>query len=166
MGCCYSSEEDKDQDVPHANERTPLLDPSQADHIQQIQGGRASRNSIGPNQKGDEQSEFTRILRQTALNVIDVTSSESQNMEQGEMQDRATQYSNRLNMVLSASGKSRVFQLNMPSSITSPQMTLTAPPVSLSDIQLISNFSEKCSSSAKEIKIQHKESLVVTFGVP
>ncbi|KAK3763547.1 hypothetical protein RRG08_019120 [Elysia crispata] len=166
MGCCFSSEEDKDQDVPHANERTPLLDPSQADHIHQIQGGRASRNSISQNQKGDEQSEFTRILRQTAINVIDVTSSDSQNMEQGEMQDRATQYSNRLNMVLSASGRSRVFQPNLPTGITSPQMTLTAPPVSLSDVQLISSFSEKCSNAACEIKIQHKESLVVTFGVP
>ncbi|GFN81594.1 ragulator complex protein lamtor1 [Plakobranchus ocellatus] len=166
MGCCFSSDEDKDQDVPHTNERTPLLDPSHADQIQNIQGGRVSRNSVSQNHKGDEQSEFSRILRQTAINVIDVTSSESQNMEQGEMQDRATQYSNRLNMVLSASGKSRVFPPHLPTGITSPQMTLSAPPVSLSDVQLISSFSEKCASAAKEIKIQHKESLVVTFGVP
>uniref|UniRef100_A0A0B6Z577 Ragulator complex protein LAMTOR1 n=1 Tax=Arion vulgaris TaxID=1028688 RepID=A0A0B6Z577_9EUPU len=165
MGCCFSSDENKDIGVPNANERTPLLDPNHSDNTQQIQGVRTGQPYSQQSQK-DEQSEFSRILRQTAINVIDVTSTESQNLEQGEMQDRATQYSNRLNMVLSGSGKSHVYRPNLPTGITSPQMTLSAPPLTLSDIQMITSISEKLASAVKEIRIQHKESLVVAFAVP
>ncbi|KAH9489038.1 Ragulator complex protein lamtor1 [Bulinus truncatus] len=163
MGCCFSSDEDKDAPT----ERSPLLYPTTGDNGGHANQGVRPAPSYPPqNPKGDEQSEFTRIIRQTAINVIDVTSPESQNMEQGEMQDRATQYSNRLNMILTASGKSRVFRPNLPIGVTSPQMTLSAAPVSLSDVQLITSVSEKLASAAKDIRIQHKENLVVTFGVP
>ncbi|BFZ14586.1 hypothetical protein BsWGS_17625 [Bradybaena similaris] len=91
MGCCHSSDESKDG-AASANERTPLLDPNHSDHIQQIQGARSGPHYTQHNQRGDEQSEFSRILRQTAINVIDVTSTETHNLEQGELQDRATQY--------------------------------------------------------------------------
>ncbi|KAI8798601.1 ragulator complex protein LAMTOR1 [Biomphalaria glabrata] len=162
MGCCFSSDEDKDVGVQSANERTPLIPPP-GDISQPSHGGRVGPNYTTPNGKKDDgQSEFTRIIRQTAINVIDVTSPESQNIEQGEMQDRATQYSNRLNMALS--GKSRVYRPNLPLGVTSPQMTLSAAPVSMSDVQLITSVSEKLTSAAKEIKIQHKENLVVNFG--
>ncbi|BFZ14585.1 hypothetical protein BsWGS_17626 [Bradybaena similaris] len=165
MGCCHSSDESKDG-AASANERTPLLDPNHSDHIQQIQGARSGPHYTQHNQRGDEQSEFSRILRQTAINVIDVTSTETHNLEQGELQDRATQYSNRLNMVLAASGKSHTYKPNLPAVITSPQMTLSAPPVTLSDVHMITSISEKLAMAAKEIKIQHKESLVVAFAVP
>ncbi|CAL1545284.1 unnamed protein product [Lymnaea stagnalis] len=165
MGCCFSSDEDKvETNIQNPNERTPLLYPQPGE--QQNQGGRSGPIYSQQNQTGDEQSEFTRILRQTAINVIDVTSTESHNIEQGDMQDRATQYSNRLNMVLQGSGKSRVYRPNLPTGITSPQMTLAAAPISISDVQLITSVSEKLANAAREIKIQHKESLVVTFGVP
>uniref|UniRef100_A0A0B6Z6I7 Ragulator complex protein LAMTOR1 n=1 Tax=Arion vulgaris TaxID=1028688 RepID=A0A0B6Z6I7_9EUPU len=166
MGCCFSSDEDEDSTVHNVNERTPLLDPGHSDRTQQNQSGRPGPIYSQQNQREDEQSEFSRILRQTAINVIDVTSAESSNLEQGELQDRATQYSNRLNMVLSGSGKVHVYRPNLPIGITSPHMTLSAPPVSLSDVHMITSYSEKLANAVKEIKIQHKESLVVAFHVP
>ncbi|XP_059151878.1 ragulator complex protein LAMTOR1-like isoform X2 [Physella acuta] len=162
MGCCFSSDEDKDIT---ASERAPLLiDPSDRVHTQPVPG--RPDPSYPQTPTNNETSEFSRILKQTAINVIDVTSNESQNMEQGEMQDRAIQYSNRLNMMLSGSGKTRIYRPNLPNGMTSPQMTLSAAPVSLSDVQLITSCSEKLALAAKDIKIQHKENLVVTFGVP
>lgn len=165
MGCCFSSDEDKvETNIQNPNERTPLIYPQQGEP--QYPGGRSGPSYTQPNQTGDEQSEFSRILKKTAKDVIDVTSTESHHIEQGDMQDRATQYSNRLNMVLQGSGKSRVYRPNLPTGITSPQMTLAAAPVSILDVQLITSVSEKLATAAREIKIQHKESLVVTFGVP
>ncbi|CAG5121346.1 unnamed protein product, partial [Candidula unifasciata] len=152
--------------VSNADERTPLLDPSHSDHTQQIQGARTGPHHSQRNQRDDEQSEFSRILRQTAINVIDVTSTETHNLEQGELQDRATQYSNRLNMVLAGSRRTLIYKPNLPAVITSPQMTLSAPLVSLADVRMITNISEKLAAAARDIKIQHKESLVVAFAVP
>lgn len=164
MGCCFSTDEDKDDGTVNASERTPLLDPGQADHISQIQGSRSGPNYSQPNPKGDEQSEFNRILRQTAINVIDVTLTESQNLEAGELQDRATQYSNRLNMLLSGSGKTRSFKPCLPTAVTSPTMVMAGPPPCLADLTLITDLSDKLSMAARDIKIQHKENLVVTWG--
>ncbi|BFZ24216.1 hypothetical protein BsWGS_27255 [Bradybaena similaris] len=160
MGCCCSTDEDKDLDAP--NERTPIL---RQDHSNQGDGGQSGPIYSQASHREDEQSEISRILRQTAINIIDVTSTDSHNLEQGYLQDRTTQYSNRLNMVLSASGKTFSYQPQLPGGITSPHMILSAPPVSLSDVQMITNYSEKLASAAKEIKIQHKENLVVPFKV-
>lgn len=115
------------------------------------------------NRHHNEQSALDKILQRTARNVIDV-SVESNLVEQTEYQERARQYSNRINMVV---GSSRLRQkTNLPNSLIAPQSVLAGKPISLNDVQLITNAAEKAAKCIKEIKVQHKENLVVPFGVP
>ncbi|XP_076070110.1 ragulator complex protein LAMTOR1-like isoform X1 [Mytilus galloprovincialis] len=198
MGCCFSSEDDKDTLTNEPDETTRLINPVQNHSprsvfsccccygikteepkpafteppqpyhpppiIQTLPSGPSSEPAIVSHPKGDEHSALERILQKTARDVIDVTN-ESNLVEQTEYQERTRQYSNRVNMVVG--GSSRLKQKpNLPNCVTAPQSVLASKPISLHDIQLITNATEKASRCIKEIKVQHKENLVVPFGVP
>ncbi|XP_041358004.1 ragulator complex protein LAMTOR1-like [Gigantopelta aegis] len=165
MGCCFSNDDEKDLGVSSPNERTPLLDPARTDHIQPVPGHTHGSPYEQPGKKGDDQSALNRSLHQMARDVVDVTS-DSQPLEQPEYHDRARQYSNRLNMVLSGSGRSRIHRPSLPNGTTVPHQVLSAPPVSLTDVQLITSVTEKVAKAMKDVKVQHREDLVVPFGVP
>ncbi|CAG2254435.1 ragulator complex protein LAMTOR1-like isoform X2 [Mytilus galloprovincialis] len=162
MGCCFSSEDDKDTLTNEPDETTRLINPVQNHSPRSV--GPSSEPAIVSHPKGDEHSALERILQKTARDVIDVTN-ESNLVEQTEYQERTRQYSNRVNMVVG--GSSRLKQKpNLPNCVTAPQSVLASKPISLHDIQLITNATEKASRCIKEIKVQHKENLVVPFGVP
>ncbi|ELU12803.1 hypothetical protein CAPTEDRAFT_164003 [Capitella teleta] len=161
MGCCFSSDKDEDnRNSPQPDERTQLLsDPAREGSS--IPDGRYE----APQEKGDEQSALNQILQQTARDVIDVAALESQTLEQNEYVDRARLYSNRL-AVACANSPRHHGQPHLPVGVAAPQMALAAQPITLADIQLITSASQLCSKTVKEIKVRHKEDLVVPFGVP
>ncbi|KAL8616813.1 hypothetical protein ACOMHN_017850 [Nucella lapillus] len=165
MGCCFSSDDGKDPVFPEPGERTRLLDPTLGSTSIQSHGHHEDHQYRQENEKGDEQSVMARILHQNARDVIDVASADS-TIEQHEYHDRARQYNTRLKMLLSSSGKRGACRLSLPGNVTSPQSVLAAPPVSPSEIQLISNSTEKMSKAMRDVRIQHREDLVVSFGVP
>ncbi|XP_050415078.1 ragulator complex protein LAMTOR1 [Patella vulgata] len=163
MGCCFSEEEEPDYGPVNPNERTPLIDPSVSNQ-QAINQDRSNSTYQQP-PKGDEQSALNRILHKNAREVIDVTA-DSQILQQSEYHDRQRQYSNRLNMVITNSGRQQAYHVNLPPGVTSAHTVLSAPPVSSADILLIINATEKAAKCIKDIKVQHKEDLVASFGVP
>ncbi|XP_033742812.1 ragulator complex protein LAMTOR1-like [Pecten maximus] len=167
MGCCFSSDEEKDYLNSDANETSRLLgDPVSNNSTPQTQIG-DGYNSIAPqqSQKGDEQSALERILHNTARNVIDVGAIDGQTVENQEYHDRSQQYSGRLNMKLGTSGRGRSYRM-LSNCTATPQVTLSQPPVSIGDVQLITSVAERLSKAVKEVKVEHKEDLVVPFGVP
>lgn len=169
MGCCFSNEEEKD---PYANaepdENTRLLsDPVSNSVPRTVVGDNYSSSQTHQNQqRGDEQSALAKILHKTARNVIDVATIDAQTVEQHEYHDRARQYSNRLTMVFSGPGRSKNYRPSLPNGVSAPQIVLSSQPISLSDIQMITTAAEKASKAYKEVKVHHKEDLVVPFGVP
>lgn len=164
MGCCFSSDEDKTIGSQEPDERTRLLDPN-PNAAAPIPGNQPGQTYTREREKGDEQSVMDRILHQNAQEVIDVASNETL-IEQHEYHDRARQYSLRFKMVLANSGKQGTYKMMLPNGITTPQSVLAAPPISPAEIQLISNTSEKFSKGMRDVRVQHREDLVVSFGVP
>lgn len=98
--------------------------------------------------------------------MIDVAATETQGMEQNEYHDKARQYSNRVNQVLASSSRGRQYKLPVPNGVSAPQIVLASQPISTADIDLISSAALKASQVMKHVRVEHKEDLVVPFGVP
>lgn len=166
MGCCFSSEEENSSRERTPNERTRLLeDPVNADGTDSRQINNYSSSAPQSQKTGDEQSALNRILHQTASDVIDVSAIDSQTMEQHEYMERARQYSNRVAVACASSHKFRAGPA-LPQGVAAPQVVLAANAVSLADIQLVTTAAQEASNAVSEIKMRHKEDLVVPFGVP
>lgn len=162
MGCCPSCEENKEDDVDNPNR--PLINP--------IGDGSTSGSGIGyhstaerSQQKGDEQSALNRILQETASSVIDVGALDAQPMDQHEYLDRSKHYSTRLSAWCSSTSRHRGLG-PLPAGVAAPLGVLSSQPVTLADVQLITNAAQKVSRSLRDVKVKHKEDLVVPFGVP
>lgn len=164
MGCCFSNEESVNRQDSKANERTPLMGDgnaqSQSSYPQTISDG--TRETSGSFNKSDQQSMLSRILNQTANNVIDVTTVEPHSLEKGEFIERAKQYQNYGNNTGNSS--SRIPQGALPPGTAAPQIVLTAEPVSVHDLNLIKEFSEETSSALKNFEVRGGEPFVVQFG--
>jgi len=169
MGCCESclNGASKDYDADNPRETDPIISNANGQSPPQSFGETHihSQPSV-PQPKGDEQSALTRILHKTASNVIDVSAVEGRAIEQHEFHDKARQYSNRVNMVLASSGRAKHYKPPLPSGVAAPTIVLSSQPISVADIDLITTSAAKASQALKSVKVEHKEDLVVPFGVP
>jgi hypothetical protein len=163
MGCCYSSDDDKRSQSEDPTERTRLL-VNVAGNTQPRSSDDVDSRQPGPSQKGDEQSALNRILHQTATSVIDVSALDSHNLEQYEYMDRAKQYSQKLAVaIIKSTSKPKPCLLE---DVPAPERVLTACLTSMGDLHLIIAASEKTAAALKSVKVEHKEDLVVQFGIP
>ncbi|XP_002740744.1 ragulator complex protein LAMTOR1-like [Saccoglossus kowalevskii] len=163
MGCCFGKDEDEYSGEQEPDERSPLLGNQIGNAINRpvTSDDFESQPSIT---KGDEQSALNRILHQTENNVIDVSALDSHTMEQHEYMDRARHYSTRLAIV---GGNLRTMRKPvLPIGTTVPQAVLAGEPISIADIQLINSAAATAANALSNVKVQHKEELVVHFVIP
>ncbi|PNF35312.1 Ragulator complex protein LAMTOR1 [Cryptotermes secundus] len=167
MGCCYSCKEDGSTQGGEVSERTHLLvDPvSNNTNIQRVQ----SDDFIGcyssslP-KKTDEQSALNRILQETATNVIDVAALDSHNLEQHEYLDRVKHYTQKLQSMSRWTPPRRPPCLLVD--IPAPEKLLASEPLTQQDMNLITTTVEEANAALAELRVEHKEDLVVPFRIP
>ncbi|XP_013380251.1 ragulator complex protein LAMTOR1-like isoform X4 [Lingula anatina] len=166
MGNCCCPSDDKGFQINDPDERTRLLGNPVSNNVSRpVTSDSFPSPQNHASQRGDEQSALNRILHQTASNVIDVAAIDARSMEQHEYLDKARQYSSKLTMLCNKTPiPSRPHSL--PSGVGNPHAILSAPPLSQADIQFITQVADRTAQTLKEIKVKHKEDLVVPFGVP
>lgn len=174
MGCCFSScREDDSSENADPNERTHLLADPVSNintlHIQRVHSD--DFLSQYPNslpEKTDQISALNRILQETANNVIDVAALGAHNLEQHEYVERMKHYTQKLQTVAAVSHKWVQPRANpcLLVDIPAPDSLLAAAPISPSDYVLIKSTAEKATLALDDLKVEHKEDLVVPFNIP
>ncbi|KAI1903160.1 hypothetical protein AGOR_G00024350 [Albula goreensis] len=158
MGCCYSSETGSTEQ----EEVTKLLPDPNPDS--KTNNGMDQNTSSPPSYQTDEQALLSSILTKTALNIIDVSASDSQGMEQHEYMDKTRQYSTRLAMF--GEGLSQKKPAILPTLTSQPHQVLASDLISHQDLQQVSKIAAYAHSAISQIKVDAKEDLVVQFAIP
>lgn len=166
MGCCYGKDSNKESTQQEESETSRLLGPANGRTPDKpMYGDGGDRHPKLP-KKGDEQSVLDEILHNTANNIIDVAALEARRMEQQEYLDRARQYGSRVNNLVQNTSRLQSHMLQLHNGTSMPYSVLSAEPVSLNDINLISHTAEKMWNACEAIKVNHREDLVVNFEIP
>ncbi|XP_065833227.1 ragulator complex protein LAMTOR1-like isoform X1 [Oscarella lobularis] len=169
MGNCCDGGDQVDPSEAEPNEKSKLMrNPEKSRPRDSPQSPSGREEFDGPSTSSltrstDEQSALSRILHQTATNVIDVTTVEPHSIEQQEYMDKTRQYRSR---VSSLTGRLHYGQaVRLPETNMSPYEVLIKPVVSPSDVKFIEGAATCASEAVSKIEVKHTEPLVVPFGM-
>ncbi|KAK8380751.1 hypothetical protein O3P69_007996 [Scylla paramamosain] len=138
MGCCCSTEQENLSQDGEVNERTRLLnDP------------------------------VSNTYQVTASSIIDVGALECHTLEQHEYIERVRTYNQRVNAIpqVKTSNK-RHHEVQLLYDTPATERVLSAQPISLADFNMMITASQKVVAAVAQIRVEHKEDLVVPFGIP
>ncbi|XP_065337874.1 ragulator complex protein LAMTOR1 [Cloeon dipterum] len=172
MGNCCDSccGDDANSQSGEVTERSRLLeDPvSNNTNILRVQSDDfLSRYPNSMPKTSDEQSALNRILQETASNVIDVAALDSHTLEQHEYRERVTHYTQRLNgIAVMQRWRSPPTKVCLLADLPAPEKLLSTETVLPTDLQTMNYFMEAASEAMSNIKVEHKEDLVVPFRIP
>ncbi|KAL0273260.1 UNVERIFIED_CONTAM: hypothetical protein PYX00_005974 [Menopon gallinae] len=165
LSCCRGEESGTGNET---NERTHLLaDPAgnSSNNINRLQCEEyIARYPNSMPKKNDEQSALSKILHETATNVIDVSALDSHDLEQHEYYERMKAYKLRLSGLLRwlPPNQNKLLLTDVPA----PEKLLCSDPISMDNFLLITKALEGVTQAVSEVCVIHKEDLVVPFRIP
>ncbi|BES89809.1 Late endosomal lysosomal adaptor, MAPK and MTOR activator 1 [Nesidiocoris tenuis] len=167
LSCCCGESTDTSGE---ADERTTLLtDPvASSGSLQWAPSDESTMQYAGSLPKRpDEQSAITKILHETATNVIDVAALRPNCMEPNEYLEKKNFYKTRLSSFLNspwpAPGTPRKYILR---DIPDPERVLSSEPVSKNNYIMMMRLAPRVTEAVRSISVNHKEDLIVPFVIP
>ena len=175
LSCCGG---DSDSELGEAGERTRLLPDSDRatvghgvpDGLHSEHGGAmAGPFSQSVPKATDEQSALSRILHNTATDIIDISTIENTpGIEQQDYVERAAHYNKRLGAVggrIVAKHAVRRVGGGGELGVAQVERILASEPISHTDLALITEIAMRMDRAVKEMEVENTEELVVPFGV-
>ncbi|XP_068148591.1 ragulator complex protein LAMTOR1 [Drosophila tropicalis] len=164
---CWQCNEDLGTQGIEPTERTHLL----ADTENHSPALRRS-NSVDLNNdysqslpKKDDQNALSRLVQNTAINMINVSAMDCQNLEHQEYTDRIKLYSQRMQQIWNNVQHPGVAVKGLLKDVPNHQF-YASKPIFLEDTNQMKWLIEKSHGAVLEIQIDHKESVVVPFRIP
>lgn len=167
---CFRCKEDTTHQNSETNERTHLLQhPTNSSPTVIANNGDLSRDNQNSVPQKNESNALNRIVQDFATNIIDVAAMDAHNLEPQELNDRIRMYSHKLsqqwgNLQEDSTCVTNGLLKDIPSS--EAERLLSAIPILDADLHLIRNFTQKSYVALNDIKVKHKEDLVVPFCIP
>jgi len=171
--CCG---EDAQSDNGDISERTRLIS-DQSIQQTQIPEGLHNESGLMPPYSAslpkatDEQSALTRILHDTATNIIDISAIEHMGgLEHHDYVDRAAHYGKKLSAVGGGIVAKNTRTVDKRLGLVevggaSLEKILAGDPCTVQDMALVNEIASRMEVAMGDVRVEHQEDLVVPFGI-
>eukprot|EP00099_Drosophila_melanogaster_P004477 NP_001189136.1 uncharacterized protein Dmel_CG14184, isoform B [Drosophila melanogaster] len=164
---CWQCTEDPGAQPNEPNERTHLLvDPvNHSPALRRSNSDGLSTDYAHSLPKKDDQNALSRLVQNTAINMINVGAMDCHSLEHQEYADRIRLYSQRLHQQWNNGQHASIAPKGLLKDVPSHQFYLSKPTYP-DDTAQMKLFTEKAHISVSHIQIDHKEAVVVPFRIP